>query len=273
LAGDRNTTVRAAAETARARLANRPREPLLITSFGTLGVSRAGCPISDPALRRGKPRAVLGALLCARGPVHRDRLLEWLWPDLQPDRAKASLHTTLSALRRALEGGRDVPGERVIVTDGESYRVDLRPEDEWDAARFLQLANEASRAGAVEARISRLLAAESVRQASFLPEWPYEEWARAARAEVDLAYEGVLEGLGVAFLEVGQPESAAARYLQLLELDPERERWHRALIRAYAAAEERGLALRQFHVCRQLLRERLGVEPSDETQALFRSLL
>ena len=273
LASDRHTIVRAAAESTRARLAARPRAPLAIVSFGTFAVSRAGRPLNDPALRRAKPRALLTALLCARGPAHRDQLLEWLWPDLDPDRARASLHTTLSALRRALEDGRAGPGGGVIVTDGESYRMALREDDDWDAERFLRLARNAERAGALEARISRLLAAETARSAPFLPEWPYEEWARATRGAIDRAHETVLESLGDAFVEVGQPEAAVSRYARLLELDPERERWHRALMRAYAAAQERGLAVRQFHLCRQLLRERLGVEPGEETQALFRTLL
>ena len=273
LASDRHATVRAAAAGAKVRLAARPRAPLAIVSFGTFAVSRASQPLTDAALRRAKPRALLAALLCTRGPVHRDQLLEWLWPDLDPDRARASLHTTLSALRRALEDGRSGPGNGVIVTDGESYRMALCEKDDWDVERFLRLARNADMAGALEARISRLLAAEMVRSGPFLPEWPYEEWARAARSEIDRAHEAVLESLGAAFVEVGQPEAALSRYARLLELDPERERWHRALMRAYAAAEERGLALRQFHLCRQLLRERLGVEPGGETQALFRSLL
>jgi DNA-binding SARP family transcriptional activator len=42
---------------------------------------------------------------------------------------------------------------------------------------------------------------------------------------------------------------------------------------AYAQAGERGLALRQFHACRRILIDRLGVEPSDETRALYRELL
>ena len=273
LASDRHTIVRAAAESTRARLAARPRAPLAIVSFGTFAVSRAGRPLNDPALRRAKPRALLTALLCARGPAHRDQLLEWLWPDLDPDRARASLHTTLSALRRALEDGRAGPGGGVIVTDGESYRMALREDDDWDAERFLRLARNAERAGALEARNSRLLAAETARSAPFLPEWPYEEWARATRGAIDRAHETVLESLGDAFVEVGQPEAAVSRYARLLELDPERERWHRALMRAYAAAQERGLAVRQFHLCRQLLRERLGVVPGEETQALFRTLL
>jgi DNA-binding SARP family transcriptional activator len=44
-------------------------------------------------------------------------------------------------------------------------------------------------------------------------------------------------------------------------------------MRAYDAAGDRALALRQFHRCRALIRQRLGVEPSPETRTLFASLL
>ena len=44
-------------------------------------------------------------------------------------------------------------------------------------------------------------------------------------------------------------------------------------MRTYAAAGERALALRQFHACRELLRERLGVAPSRETRDLHTRIL
>ena len=58
--------------------------------------------------------------------------------------------------------------------------------------------------------------------------------------------------------EMGRPGAAIERYRHLVELDGEREGWHRALMRAYAQAGERPLALRQFHACRATLRSRLG---------------
>jgi DNA-binding SARP family transcriptional activator len=61
--------------------------------------------------------------------------------------------------------------------------------------------------------------------------------------------------------------------LRLLALEPEREEWHRALMLAYRASGERALALRQFHACRSVLRRELGVEPSPETQELYRRVL
>jgi DNA-binding SARP family transcriptional activator len=44
-------------------------------------------------------------------------------------------------------------------------------------------------------------------------------------------------------------------------------------MRLYADAGERALALRQFHACRTLLRERLGVAPSRETRELHTAIL
>ena len=72
---------------------------------------------------------------------------------------------------------------------------------------------------------------------------------------------------------MGRPAAAIERYRQLIDADPEREGWHRSLMRAYAQAGERALALRQFHACRATLRSRLGVEPSPETRELYSSLL
>lgn len=274
LADDPDAEVRASARAAEARLRSRSPAPLRIVSFGSFALFRGADPLTEPTLRRGKPRALLAALLCDGASVHRERLLEWLWPDLPPDRGLASLHSTLSAVRRALDPSLDRSvGSSVIVTEGETYRLLLRTEDEWDASRFLQLACRAHGAGPLEARITRLLEAEAVRTGLFLPEWPYEEWAAQTRSEVDRAFEEVVERLAEAFSEARQPRAAISRYERLLGLDPEREAWHRALMRTYAAAGERALALRQFHLCRQLLRERLGVEPSRATQTLFASLL
>jgi DNA-binding SARP family transcriptional activator len=274
LADDPDAEVRTSARAAEARLRSRPPAPLRVVSFGRFALFRGADPLRDPTLGRAKPRALVAALLCEGASVHRERLLEWLWPDLPPDRGLASLHSTLSAVRRALGPSLDrSTGSSTIVTEGETYRLVLRPEDEWDARHFLELARRADAAGPLEARIARLLEAEAARAGLFLPEWPYEEWAAQARSEIDRAFEEVVERLADAFLEARQPQAAISRYERLLGLDPEREAWHRALMRTYAVAGERALALRQFHLCRQLLRERLGVEPSAATQALFASLL
>jgi len=48
---------------------------------GNYGVLRDGTPVPDAAFGRQKARQLLAMLLCARGPVPRDALIETLWPD------------------------------------------------------------------------------------------------------------------------------------------------------------------------------------------------
>lgn len=83
----------------------------------------------------------------------------------------------------------------------------------------------------------------------------------------------MLEQLAQTARDAGELREAIARYRSLVELEPEHEEWHRGLMRAYADAGERALALRQYHACRAVLRRELGVEASAETRRLYTSML
>ena len=132
----------AAAERARGVLERRPRPPMRIETFGGLRLYRAGARVPDSAFGRAKARALLGALVCA-GPrgVHRDRLLEHLWPELPPERGARALDTTLHELRRTLEPlAQPRSGGSLVAREGEVYRLGLGERDSWDAGEFLELA-------------------------------------------------------------------------------------------------------------------------------------
>ena len=45
------------------------------------------------------------------------------------------------------------------------------------------------------------------------------------------------------------------------------------LMQTFLQAGERALALRQYHACRKVFRDQIGVEPSDETRALYAAML
>jgi SARP family transcriptional regulator, regulator of embCAB operon len=250
------------------------RPPIRLVTMGAFAVERAGRPIPAADFQRRKGRALLAALLCAGEPVHRDQLLEWFWPALAPERGLACLFTTLYALRRALEPtlSRGVASS-LVVCDGESYRLDLGEDDSWDGEEILRAAGIAAVAGADALTGEELARAEALCAGSFLPEWPYEDWSQRRRAEIEEARVILLEASAEARLAAGQPRAAIARYRQLLALEPESECWHRALMRAYTAAGEVGLALRQYDACRRLMRRSQGSEPSAETVDLFMALL
>jgi LuxR family maltose regulon positive regulatory protein len=275
LAADPDERVRRAARSSQARLATRARPPITVTTLGRFAVLRAGAQVPLLAAGRGgKARTLLAILIAADGPVHRDALSEWLWPHLAPERALASLHTNLHTLRQALEPNLGGASPALLVTEGESYRLRLGDEDRWDVQRLRGLSLVARSADSPEAALQALLAAEAAAESgAFLPEWPYEEWAAPLRSEVERCRRAVLEHLAETLVAVGEPRAAAMRFERLIAIDPEHEGWHRGLMRAYALAGERGLALRQYHACRTVLREQLGAEPSAETRGLYSALL
>jgi len=244
-----------------------------LVTMGSFAVWRDGVPLEGSAFCRQKVRMVLAALLCARGAVHRECLLEWIWPSLPRERGTAALHTTVYELRRALDGGSRRAGRSLIAVEGETYRLVLGAGATWDAAEFLRLARRAEEAVNPWERLRRLAAAEAAYDGPLLPEWAYEEWARDARAEVEEARRGVLERVADALLDAGQTSAAVSRYRRLLALEPEREAWHRALMRAYWRAGEPALAIRQYHACRARLKGELGMEPTLATRELFSAVL
>ncbi|MBJ7455798.1 MAG: hypothetical protein JHC74_07045 [Thermoleophilia bacterium] len=274
LLADAEPVVAAAAERTRVVLERRPRPAVRIETFGGLRLYRAGARVPDGTFGRAKARALLGALVCAdtRG-IHRDRLLEHLWPELAPDRGARALDTTLHELRRTLEPlAPPRSGGSLIAREGEIYRLALGERDSWDAGEFARLARPAPGATGTVA-LDRMLSAETLWRGDFLPDFPYEPWAEDTRRELERERVALLERLAAALAEMGRPAAAIERYRRLIDTDPEREGWHRALMRAYSQAGERPLALRQFHACRATLRARLGIEPGPETRELYTSLL
>jgi DNA-binding SARP family transcriptional activator len=263
--------LRAALAPARSRPQTRGRHAttqpdVTLRCLGGLCVMLGDHELSDPALGRPRERALLAVLICARRPLHREELIEVLWPGLSLSAALAALHSSVYRLRRAL---RPCAKEVSIKGDGETYRLALAKPSCCDALELIACAR-----GAI-ARHDRaeLEALAVLGTGPFLPEWPYAEWARGLRTEVEETYREILEAVAHERTSTGDTSGAIGQYRRLLALEPEREGWHRELMRLYAATGERALALRQYQLLAERLRTELGIEPCAESRELHRSLL
>lgn len=245
---------------------------LHFVTLGRFAVERDGVAIEEGEFGRRKARSLLAVLLCMRRAVHREELVDLLWPALTPERGLAALHSTVHVLRRTLDAGSPADRASVVHSDGIGYRVVLGPRVSWDVDLFMTAADRA-RGVAPDERIDALLNAEALYTGSLLPEWSFAPWTRALRAEVEETHRGVVEAVAREFGRVGRYGEAIGRYRLLLALEPEREGWHRGLMEQYAAAGERALALRQYQACRATLLDGLGVEPSRATRDLHTRIL
>jgi DNA-binding SARP family transcriptional activator len=191
-------------------------------------------------------------------PLLRVYVAGTLWTDSSEERAAASLRSSLWRLHR--------PGHRLVVATSTHLRLD--PEVDVDLRRAFGLARrllDGSASG------DDLDAAETPLDGELLPDW-YDDWLLFERERYRQLGLHALEAVAERFIAAGSLPRALEAALAAVRGEPLRESAHRVLIRVHLAEGNAGEALRQYELCRRLLRDRLGVEPSPQLAALVEPL-
>ncbi|MEU4447472.1 BTAD domain-containing putative transcriptional regulator [Actinosynnema sp. NPDC050801] len=218
--------------------------------LGRFSVSVDGRPVPGNVWRNRRAADVVKLLAVEPDHrLHREQVMDRLWPDLPVDAAGANLRKALYYARRALGRADAVRCEGRLLTLWPVGVLDV------DLDRFERAADAALASG--DATRCALAAAEY--RGGLLADDRYECWVAEPHEKV--------EGRYVALLR------AAGDWARLLELDETDEQAHRAVMRRHLAAGNRREALRQFDRLRRTLRERIGVGPDAETIALYESAL
>lgn len=209
--------------------------------------------------------------------VHREVLIETLWPQVDPAIANNRLRVAIHHLRSG----------SVTANDGEARGVSIEYHDScYQLAPALEIWSDvesfrtAWRAGMrAEHAGQEALAVDLYRQAirlyrgDFLAEDPYEEWTLAPREELRDIYLTILDRLGRYALHAGDFASAQAHWRTLLRHDPWREDIYRQMIASCAVNGQRCQALQWYELCRQALSDQLGLPPELETTQLIEHIL
>jgi hypothetical protein len=155
------------------------------------------------------------------------------------------------------------------------YRLTLPADTAVDvelAAGEVDAARSALAAGDLEGALGAAGRARAIAGRPLLPghEGPWVEDRRAALRQV------LIDGLETQadiHLVAGNGQAAVGPARDLVALEPFRDSAHERLVRAHAAAGDRGEALRAYDHYRRALAEELGVGPSPELEAAYLELL
>ncbi len=226
--------------------------------LGTFQVQHRGTAVTR--FGGDKVRAMLAYLVVeADRPHAREAMAALFWPDLPTNGALRNLTQTLVRLREALGSC-----EPVVTT---RRAVQWRPAAaEVDMATFIRLS--------ASAEPDDLAHAAALYRGEFLAGFTlpdcetFEEWLLLTRERFQQQALGVLYTLAEHHLAAGHVVQAAEAARRQLELDPWREVAHRQLMRALAAAGDRGAAMAAYSRCCRVLRDDLDIEPDDETRIL-----
>jgi DNA-binding SARP family transcriptional activator/Tfp pilus assembly protein PilF len=243
---------------------------LTVRLLGPFELFVGGAPVSAERWLRRKPRSLVKLLaLQPRRQLHREQIIDLLWPDADFESAANNLHKAIHAARRAIEpdlksGSRSrfvlIRDNLVALCAPGGVHVDVEA-FESKAAAALRSDNP----GLFEAALD-------LYRGDLLPEDLYEDWAAVSRERLRGLYGDLLFRFAQLREECGDYADGVGLLRSLVDADPTNEEAHRRLMRLQALTGNRLGAFQQYRQLVQVLRSDAGVEPDRTTVELYDSI-
>ena len=202
--------------------------------------------------------------------LHREELIEKLFPDSDEKSANAGFYRILYAARKALEPERSsYASSNYLLSEGQLIKLTASGGLWIDAKEFEQKAREGLK------RNDRYLleTAAKLYQGDLLADEPFEEWIINRREGLKRLFHSVLRRLAESAEKQGDTEEAHFWLDRILQHEPVDEDAHCAKMQLYLKQGKRSLALLQYEKCREILKRELSVEPDEEIERLREEIL
>lgn len=223
-----------------------------------------------------KARALLGYIALQRDQPHnRDHLAGLFWPERPNEVARRNLRQALYSIRSSLTD--DSTSFSVLESDQDRIRLHSELDCWIDVEEFRRRVRRGLADGAVDPH--QLTEAVRLYRGDLLAGFflrgcvDFEEWLVGKQEQIREEALETFRTLVKVYLARGEHRFGTQYAKRLLAIDPLSEETHRQLMRLYVLAGRRNRALAQFEQLLNLLQAELGVEPVEETQELYRSIL
>jgi predicted ATPase/DNA-binding SARP family transcriptional activator len=238
-------------------------EPIRVGLLGDFAVWVGGRPIPHGSWKRGRAGATIKLLALAPGyRLHREQLIDLLWPDADGEAAAANLRYVLHTTRRLLDGG--AAGQSFCYRDGELVVLAPPGRVRTDVMDFEQALAAAWR----DDDPALFQRAVDLYGGDLLPGDLYDDWAETRRTSLRAACLAALARLATLAEQRGNHGAAITALQQLLRTDPANEDAHVGLMRLYAVSGQPQHALAQFDLLTDVLRRELDVAPDAASRRL-----
>jgi two-component SAPR family response regulator len=258
-----------------AEMSTRPREEqrmpppgkMAISCLGPFEISRGEEPIRSGWKAKG--RELLAYLVANPAGAPKERIIEELWPEIDPKRAGARFDRSATVIRSLARGTDDA--RMYVERVGESsYR--LEPDAWWiDAWEFERLVRKAVHREDPATAVSDFREALSLYGGEFCDD-SYYPWLEGARERFRNLFVEASARLAYLLSETGRYDDALAVLDRAIRVDPLCEDLIRRAMAIEAALGRRAAALTRYHRFEAILDEQLGVEPDAEMQEQARRL-
>jgi DNA-binding SARP family transcriptional activator len=245
--------------------------------FGGLEVTIGARAVRERDWRKRKARLLFAMLVLRRGQdVPRDQLLDYLFSDMDPERAKNNLYVVWSTMKSVLmgEGAKGAPFPYFEAVGGvcRAVRDNIRCDvDDFD--RLLAKARDHEAAGELGEALQHYERLSSLYRGDLLPGDVYDDWFAELRDHYRITFVDAMLAAGAILMTADDPGNALVYARRAIQMDPLREDLYQFALRCQIAAGQRSGAIDTYLQCRSRLSEELGLDPSAETRALYDQIL
>ncbi len=224
---------------------------------------------------RRKVQSLFKILVAGRGQTYtQDQLIEWLFSELDPAKARQNLYNRISELRQFLEPKRDkrAPSKFILRAGDHEYSFSKEAPCWIDTEVFMDLSksgHEMKQSQHWGPALECFEQALDLYQDDFLLDDLYEDWSQPYRQYFQKQFLKVLQSVAECHFHMGAYGNAAEAYEQAIEKSPTDEALYRCLMEAHALAGSNSKAVEVYQSCVQTLKKHFDIEPNEETVSLY----
>lgn len=240
---------------------------MAIRCLGPFEILRDDTPVRTGWKAKG--REMVAYLVANPSGAPKERIVEELWPGVDPKIGVARFDRTATLVRSRARGTED--SRMYIERIGDSaYRLE---EGAWrvDAWEFEGLVRDAERTEDAAEAVSMFQAALALYRGEFCDD-TYYPWAEDAREAYRNLFIEASARLAYRLSDAGEHDEALAALDRAIKVDPVCEDLVRRAMAVEATLGRRAAALTRYRKLEATLDEQLSVEPDPDTQALVRKL-
>lgn len=217
--------------------------------------------------RTSKAQEVFALLLHNRGQwILKDTIVDWVWPEFQPEKAVTNLHTTVYHIRKLLKAW-DM--EVQVEFSQERYRL-TKENVLLDLEEFEQ--GYCSTPVESEAEWARREEVLGLYRGDYLEEHHYD-WAETRSKELQIRFIRMSLHSAEYELSSGRPRQALDRLLVLQAADPYSDQICRLVLRSYADLGDFIGFRKHYDKYKELLQRDLGIRPDQVIDSWVQKVL
>lgn len=239
-----------------------------ITCFGRFQISAGALQDESIKWRTSKVRELFAFLVHHRSEVvHKDIIVENLWPEMENERAVVYLHTCIYQIRKTIKE-LNLGNQMIVRLVDDGYHLQLNG-IYCDVDHYMRIADV--KGDIHDDSINTYEEAVKLYCGDYFGNEDFP-WSEKKKIELQFSRNELLKKLANYYIHKGMLDTAAKHLQRLIANNPFHEGNHELILRCYAQMGDYKTLNKHYQDMKQIFIKELGIEPSSSIQILFKRL-